>query len=74
MDGRRWRVSAEVLRALAVGLGQRADLFDPAVSPDPEVLVKIIRYPAPDGHDGGGEARRRPMAKARVSAPITTAG
>ena len=36
-----------VLRALAIGLGQREDLFTPVVSPDPEVLVKIIRYPAP---------------------------
>jgi len=39
-------VGRAVLRALAIGLGQPADLFDPVVSPDPEVLVKIIRYPA----------------------------
>ena len=35
-------VGRAVLRALAIGLGQPADLFDPVVSPDPEVLVKII--------------------------------
>ena len=35
-----------VLRALAVGLGQAPDHFEPVVTPDPEVLVKIIRYPA----------------------------
>ncbi len=47
-------VGAAVLRAIAVGLGQPADHFEPTTSPDPEVLVKIIRYPA---HDGGtGEA------------------
>ena len=40
------RVGRGALAALAVGLGQRADLFDPVVDPDPEVLVKIIRYPS----------------------------
>jgi isopenicillin N synthase-like dioxygenase len=39
-------VGRAVLRALAIGLGQPADLFEPVVTPDPEVLVKIIRYPA----------------------------
>jgi isopenicillin N synthase-like dioxygenase len=39
-------VGRAVLHALAVGLEQSADLFDSVVSPDPEVLVKIIRYPA----------------------------
>jgi isopenicillin N synthase-like dioxygenase len=34
-----------VLRALAIGLGQPADLFDELMHPDPEVLVKVIRYP-----------------------------
>jgi isopenicillin N synthase-like dioxygenase len=43
-----------VLGALARGLGQPADHFDPVVEPDPEVLVKIIRYPAlPDPATGG---------------------
>ena len=47
-------VGRDVLRALAVGLGQPAAHFDPVVTPDPEVLVKIIRYPAPaDAHDAG---------------------
>jgi len=45
-------IGRAVLNALAVGLGQPAELFDPVVSPDPEVLVKIIRYPAgPAGDD-----------------------
>jgi isopenicillin N synthase-like dioxygenase len=43
-----------VLQGLAVSLGQSIDLFEPVVTPDPEVLVKIIRYPAPiSGHDDG---------------------
>jgi isopenicillin N synthase-like dioxygenase len=47
-------VGRAVLQALALGLGQRIDHFEPAVTPDPEVLVKIIRYPAPtEGHDDG---------------------
>ena len=37
-----------VLRALAIGLEQTPDLFETVVKPDPETLVKIIRYPAPD--------------------------
>lgn len=39
-------VGAAVLRAIALGLGQSADHFEPSTSPNPEVLVKIIRYPA----------------------------
>jgi isopenicillin N synthase-like dioxygenase len=39
-------VGAAVLRAIALGLGQRADVFEPFTSPLPEVLTKIIRYPA----------------------------
>jgi isopenicillin N synthase-like dioxygenase len=43
-------VGRAVLRALAEGLGQPIDFFEPMVGDDPEVLVKIIRYPAlPDG-------------------------
>ncbi len=41
-------LGAAVLRALALGLGQPADHFEPTTSPNPEVLVKIIRYPAQD--------------------------
>lgn len=44
-------LGAAVLRALAVGLGQPADHFDDAVTPDPEVLVKIIRYPGAPADD-----------------------
>jgi isopenicillin N synthase-like dioxygenase len=47
-------VGLAVLRALAVGLGQSLHHFDDAVSPDPEVLVKIIRYPALQ-RDGSSE-------------------
>lgn len=43
-----------VLGALALGLGQARSHFDPVVDPDPEVLVKVIRYPAlPDRRAGG---------------------
>jgi isopenicillin N synthase-like dioxygenase len=44
-------LGGDVLRALALGLGQSIDLFDPVVSPDPEVLVKIIRYPGSPADD-----------------------
>ena len=48
-------VGAAVMRAIAVGLGQPADYFAATVEPHPEVLVKIIRYPAqPPGHTGHG--------------------
>ena len=39
------RLGDAVLRALALGLGQPADFFDRFMHPDPEVLVKVIRYP-----------------------------
>lgn len=49
------RVGDKVLRALAIGLGQPADLFDQWMHPDPEVLVKIIRYPGrPERGQGVG--------------------
>ena len=44
MDG----VGVAVLRALALGLGQRIDHFDTAVLPRGDPHLKIIRYPAPD--------------------------
>ena len=49
-------VGTAVLRAIALGLGQPADHFAPAMQPHPEVLVKIIRYPAQhaDGPDAQG--------------------
>jgi isopenicillin N synthase-like dioxygenase len=39
-------VGRTLLRAVAAALGQPLDHFDPAVDPDPEVLTKVIRYPA----------------------------
>ena len=39
-------VGAAVLRAIALGLGQPAEFFESTTEPNPEVLVKIIRYPA----------------------------
>ncbi len=44
-----------VLRALAIGLGHPPDLFDAVIQPDPEVLVKIIRYPAATQFDDSGQ-------------------
>jgi isopenicillin N synthase-like dioxygenase len=50
------RVGRAALGALAVGLGQLPDHFDSVVEPDPEVLVKVIRYPGRSaGADGGGQ-------------------
>jgi isopenicillin N synthase-like dioxygenase len=40
-------VGRVLLRAVSVALGQPVDHFDDAVTP-PEILLKIIRYPAPD--------------------------
>lgn len=39
-------LGATILRAIALGLGQPADYFEATTSPNPETLVKIIRYPA----------------------------
>ncbi|MEO6571004.1 MAG: 2-oxoglutarate and iron-dependent oxygenase domain-containing protein [Ilumatobacteraceae bacterium] len=49
------QVGAAVLRAIAVGLGQPPDLFVPVCEPEPEVLVKIIRYPAQDVESDTGQ-------------------
>jgi len=49
-------VGAAVLRAIALGLGQPADHFEPSTRPHPEVLVKIIRYPAQDERSDTGQA------------------
>ena len=48
-------VGAAVLRAIALGLGQRADHFEASTTPHPEVLVKIIRYPAQDRRQDTGQ-------------------
>ena len=48
-------VGATVLRAIALGLGQPADHFEPSTRPHPEVLVKIIRYPAQDERSDTGQ-------------------
>lgn len=50
-------VGRRVLRALALALGQPADHFDPTVTPRPEVLVKVIRYPGGHGDQGVGAHR-----------------
>ena len=53
-------VGRTLLHALALALGQPADHFDPMVTPRPEVLVKVIRYPArdaPSEAQGVGEHR-----------------
>jgi len=39
-------LGTEVMRALALGLGQPAGCFDAALQPDPYTRVKIMRYPA----------------------------
>ena len=48
------RVGHVLLRAMAVALGQRADVFADAVTP-PEVLLKVIRYRTPAGADAAGQ-------------------
>ena len=39
------RVGLDVLRAVALALGQDEDLFDPLVRPQPRQHLKILRYP-----------------------------
>lgn len=48
-------VGAGVLRAIALGLGRPADFFEASTEPNPEVLVKIIRYPAQDTERDTGQ-------------------
>jgi isopenicillin N synthase-like dioxygenase len=50
-----------LLRALALALGQPREHFTPLVTPRPEVLVKLIRYPArdPGQTDGQGVGDHR---------------
>jgi isopenicillin N synthase-like dioxygenase len=57
-------VGRSLLHALAQALGQPADRFDAMVTPRPEVLVKVIRYPArstgrDDSDDGQGVGEHR---------------
>jgi isopenicillin N synthase-like dioxygenase len=51
MDG----VGVAILRALALGLGQRIDHFDSAVLPRGDPHLKIIRYPAQHGPRDTGQ-------------------
>jgi isopenicillin N synthase-like dioxygenase len=50
-------LAIRVLRVFAAALGQREDIFEPIYTPDPNQLLKIIRYPGrekPDGDQGVG--------------------
>jgi len=50
-------VGLAALRALALGLGQSVDHFDPGFVPDSDVHLKIIRYPAvPEARADAGAA------------------
>ena len=49
------KVGLAVLRALALGLGQRYEHFDSTVLPRGDPHLKIIRYPAPDARHGGDQ-------------------
>lgn len=48
------RVGLTALRALAIGLGQPVDHFDPGFVPDSDVHLKIIRYPGQMADQGVG--------------------
>ncbi len=48
-------LGAAVLRAIARGLGQDPRFFVPITDPNPEVLVKIIRYPARSADSDTGQ-------------------
>jgi isopenicillin N synthase-like dioxygenase len=50
-------LAIRVLRVFAGALGQPEDIFEPIYTPDPNQLLKIIRYPGrdkPDGDQGVG--------------------
>lgn len=47
-------LGTQVLRALALGLGQQKDYFGYLTGQDPEFLVKVIRYPHVPGESGQG--------------------
>ncbi|CAN7654993.1 isopenicillin N synthase family dioxygenase [Pararhizobium sp. LjRoot238] len=42
------RIGIDVLKAIAVALGQNEDVFAPIYEPQPSQLLKIIRYPGRD--------------------------
>jgi isopenicillin N synthase-like dioxygenase len=42
------RIGIDVLKAIAIALGQPADVFAPIYEPQPSQLLKIIRYPGRD--------------------------
>ena len=48
-------VGVAILRALALGLGQRIDHFDSAVLPRGDPHLKVIRYPAQDARRDTGQ-------------------
>jgi isopenicillin N synthase-like dioxygenase len=51
------RLAIRLLRAFAVALGQPEDLFAPIYARDPNLLIKLIRYPgreATQDHQGVG--------------------
>lgn len=50
-------VGRSLLRAMALALGQSAEHFDATVTPRPEVLVKVIRYPGGGDEQGVGAHR-----------------
>ena len=59
------RLGRELCRALSLALGQPAGGFDAMVTPHPEVLVKIIRYP------GTGDADRQGVGEHRDTGLVT---
>jgi isopenicillin N synthase-like dioxygenase len=61
-----------VLRAIALALGQAPDHFADAVEPFPELLVKLIRYPAvADGAGAAGDGDRQGVGSHRDTGFVT---
>ncbi|WP_448953142.1 isopenicillin N synthase family dioxygenase [Labrys neptuniae] len=45
-------LGVRVLSAFALALGQKADAFEPIYTPEPNQLLKIVRYPGRDASEG----------------------
>lgn len=45
-------LAIRIVRAFAAALGQPETIFDPIFTPDPNLLIKIIRYPGRDATEG----------------------
>lgn len=46
------QIALRLIKVFALALGQHEDVFEPIYTPDPDILLKIIRYPGRDLTEG----------------------